>query len=129
MSTDKTKIIVKWSKIKDGNNFSYDKVYGPQFLLQISGSGLVAPTGMFFNSRYAKLHIGNFTEKRFYDIWKSNAYWRAMNYLTSDTFKASRTMGALPIQHYCNVELDNHKKGVKKIEPVTDWTPLHKNFL
>ena len=31
------------------------KVYGPQFLLQISGSGLIAPSGMFFNARYSKL--------------------------------------------------------------------------
>ena len=41
------------------------------FLLQISGSGLVAISGMFFNAKYSKLHIGNFTEERFIDIFKS----------------------------------------------------------
>jgi len=71
MSNDQTKIIVKWDKIKDGDKPSYNRFYGPQFLLQISGSGLVAPSGMFFNARYSKLHIGNFTEERFIDIWKS----------------------------------------------------------
>ena len=33
-----------------------------QFLLQISGSGLVTPSGVF-NARYSKFHIGNFAEK------------------------------------------------------------------
>ena len=43
MSSEKTKIIVKWSKIKGKGLPSYQRFYGPQFLLQISGSGLVAP--------------------------------------------------------------------------------------
>jgi MoaA/NifB/PqqE/SkfB family radical SAM enzyme len=60
MSNDDTKIIVKWEKIKDKGKPSYNRFYGPQFLLQISGSGLVAPSGMFFNARYSKLHMGNF---------------------------------------------------------------------
>jgi MoaA/NifB/PqqE/SkfB family radical SAM enzyme len=55
MSNDDTKIIVKWEKIKDKGKPSYNRFYGPQFLLQISGSGLVAPSGMFFNARYSKL--------------------------------------------------------------------------
>ena len=51
MSNDKTKIICKWNKIKESKS-SYNRFYGPAFLLQISGSGLVAPSGMFFNARY-----------------------------------------------------------------------------
>ena len=74
MSNEQTKVIVKWTKIKDGDKPSYQRFYGPQFLLQISGSGLVAPSGMFFNARYSKLHIRNFTEERFTDIWKSTRY-------------------------------------------------------
>ena len=46
-SNDTTKIIVKWDKIKNKGKPSYKRFYGPQFLLQISGSGLVAPSGMF----------------------------------------------------------------------------------
>ena len=30
---------------------------GPRFLLQISGSGLVAPSGMFFNAKFSKLPV------------------------------------------------------------------------
>jgi MoaA/NifB/PqqE/SkfB family radical SAM enzyme len=129
MSTEKTKIIVKWEKIKDGDKPSYSRFYGPQFLLQISGSGLVAPSGMFFNARYSKLHIGNFTEERFYDIWKSERYWRAMNYLASPYFDAQTMMGTLPIQHYISVALDNHIKGVSRLIPGLGERPLHSNFL
>jgi len=129
MSSDQTKIIVKWSKIKDGNKPSYKRFYGPQFLLQISGSGLVAPSGMFFNARYSKLHIGNFAEERFKDIWKSKRYWRAMDYLASPSFDAQTMMGTLPIQYYVSVALDNHAKGIQRIRPETGLKPLHHNFL
>jgi MoaA/NifB/PqqE/SkfB family radical SAM enzyme len=129
MSNDTTKVIVKWDKIKDGDKPSYKRFYGPQFLLQISGSGLVAPSGMFFNARYSKLHIGNFTEERFIDIWKSERYWRAMNYQASPAFDAQTMMGTLPIQHYVSVALDNHAKGIERIRPGTGPKPLHVNFL
>ncbi|MBU3630067.1 radical SAM protein [Polynucleobacter sp. AP-Melu-500A-A1] len=129
MSNDKTKVIVKWDKIKDGDKPSYSRFYGPQFLLQISGSGLVAPSGMFFNARYSKLHIGNFTEERFKDIWNSERYWRAMNYLASPAFDARTMMGTLPIQHYVSVALDNHAKKIQLIQPGGGVKPLHYNFL
>jgi MoaA/NifB/PqqE/SkfB family radical SAM enzyme len=129
MSTEKTKIIVKWSKIKDGDKPTYQRFYGPQFLLQISGSGLVAPSGMFFNARYSKLHIGNFTEGRMKDILKSDHYWRVMKYLASPSFNAQTMMGTLPIQHYVSVALDNHLKGTQPIQPGAGEKPLHVNFL
>jgi len=129
MSNEQTKVIVKWSKIKEGDKPTYQRFYGPQFLLQISGSGLVAPSGMFFNARYSKLHIGNFTEERMKDIWKSDRYWRVMNYLASPHFNAQTMMGTLPIQHYVSVALDNHLKGIQRIQPGTGEKPLHVNFL
>jgi MoaA/NifB/PqqE/SkfB family radical SAM enzyme len=129
MSNEQTKVIVKWDKIRDGDKPPYQRFYGPQFLLQISGSGLVAPSGMFFNARYSKLHIGNFTEERFIDIFKSDRYWRAMDYLASPAFDAQTMMGTLPIQHYISVALDNHAKGVKRIEAGAGERPLHVNFL
>jgi MoaA/NifB/PqqE/SkfB family radical SAM enzyme len=129
MSNEQTKIIVKWSKIRDGDKPTYQRFYGPQFLLQISGSGLVAPSGMFFNARYSKLHIGNFTEGRMKDILKSDHYWRVMKYLASPAFNAQTMMGTLPIQHYVSVALDNHLKGTQRIQPGTGEKPLHVNFL
>jgi MoaA/NifB/PqqE/SkfB family radical SAM enzyme len=129
MSNDTTKIIVKWNKITDGDKPTYQRFYGPQFLLQISGSGLVAPSGMFFNARYSKLHIGNFVDTRFKDIWRSENYWNAMNYLASPYFDAGSMMGTLPIQHYISTALDNHAKGIMKIKEGKGKKPLHHNFL
>jgi MoaA/NifB/PqqE/SkfB family radical SAM enzyme len=129
MSNDNTKIVIKWDKIKDKGKPSYNRFYGPQFLLQISGSGLVAPSGMFFNARYSKLHIGNFADERFKDIFKSERYWKIMNYLASPNFDAQTMMGTLPIQHYVSVALDNHLKGIEKISPRSGQKPLHVNFL
>ena len=129
MSNDKTKIIVKWSKIKDKGLPTYNRFYGPQFLLQISGSGLVAPSGMFFNARYSKLHIGNFVDERFINIFKSDRYSKIMNYLASPNFDAQTMMGTLPIQHYVSEALDNHLKGINRIKPNKGESPLHVNFL
>jgi len=129
MSTEQTKVIVKWDKIDDKGMPSYQRFYGPQFLLQISGSGLVAPSGMFFNAKYSKLHIGNFTEERFIDMFRSDRYWGAMDYLASPYFDARSMMGTLPIQHYVSTALDNHAKNVNKILPSSGPKPLHVNFL
>jgi MoaA/NifB/PqqE/SkfB family radical SAM enzyme len=129
MSNENTKIVIKWDKIKDKGKPSYNRFYGPQFLLQISGSGLVAPSGMFFNARYSKLHIGNFADERFKDIFKSDRYWKIMNYLASPNFDAQTMMGTLPIQHYVSVALDNHLKGIETISSRKGKKPLHVNFL
>ena len=129
MSNDKTKVIVKWSKIKRKGKPTYNRFYGPQFLLQISGSGLVAPSGMFFNARYSKLHMGNFVDERFKDIFKSERYRKIMNYLASPNFDAQTMMGSMPIQHYVSEALDNHLKGISKISASKGQKPLHVNFL
>jgi len=129
LTNETTKIIVKWDKIKDKGKPSYKRFYGPQFLLQISGSGLIAPSGMFFNARYSKLHMGNFADERFKDVFKSERYWKIMNYLASPSFDAQTMMGTLPIQHYVSKALDDHIKGEKKIVRASDKDPLHVNFL
>jgi len=129
LSNKETKIIAKWNKIKDKGVSSYNRLYGPQFLLQLSGTGLVAPSGQFFNARYSKLHIGNYTEERFKDIFKSTRYKRIMDYIASPNFDAQTMMGTLPITHYLNQDLDNHLKGIKKIKPNKGPKPLHVNFL
>lgn len=131
LSNNNTKVIVKWDKIENKGKPSYKRFYGPQFLLQISGSGLVAPSGMFFNARYSKLHIGNYVDERFRDIFKSERYWKIMDYLSSPYFDAQTMMGTLPIQHYVSEALDNHIKDIAKIIPASsnNEKPLHVNFL
>jgi len=129
LTNDITKIIVKWDKIKNKGIPTYKRFYGPQFLLQISGSGLVAPSGMFFNARYSKLHIGNFVDEKFKDIFNSDRYWQIMDYLASPYFDAQTMMGTLPIQHYVSEALDDHIKDISKIHPNNGAKPLHVNFL
>jgi MoaA/NifB/PqqE/SkfB family radical SAM enzyme len=131
MSNETTKIIVKWEKIKEQENgmAGYKRFYGPQFLLQISGSGLVAPSGMFFNSKFSKFHIGNFVDERFIDIFKSERYWRTMDYLASPNFDARTMMGKMPIAYYVSQALDNHVRGIERIKPAVGDPPLHVNFL
>lgn len=131
MSTPQTQVIVKWSKLRDGNRPPYKRLWGAPFLLQISGSGLVAPSGMFFQARHSKLHVGDFTQERFIDIFRSERYWNAMNYLTSPAFDAETMMGALPIQHYASVALDRHLKGIERITSPPPGTPRpdHYNFV
>jgi len=74
-------------------------------------------------------HIGDFTEQSFYEIWKSARYWEVMDYLASPEFDARRSMGTLPIQHYCNIALDRHRRGVERIQPASGPEPLHRNFV
>lgn len=134
MSTDKTIIKVKWSKIHEctfeGAMRTYQRCYGTPFLLQISGTGLVAPCGMLFNERYKeKFHIGNITESGFKEIWNSDRYWEVIKRLGSEEFDAKKMCGSLCLQHSVNKALDNHVKGFKKIEPATEAFPLHGSFV
>lgn len=134
LSTEQTVIKVKWSKINEcgpkGAIRSYQRCYGAPFLLQISGTGLVAPCGMLFNERYEKdFHIGNITEQRFKDIWKSDRYRKVMNHLASDKFDATKMCGSLCLQHVVNRTLDNYKKGLTPIPEAVGALPPHGHFV
>lgn len=134
LSTSKTLIKAKWSKIQEcttkGAIRPYQRCYGPPFLLQISGTGLVAPCGMLFNERYKKdYHIGNITETRFKDIWKSERYWEVVKMLASPAFNAQTMCGSLCLQHSVNKYLDRYVKGeIELVEPVGDKPP-HLDFV
>ncbi|MBI2174517.1 MAG: SPASM domain-containing protein, partial [Candidatus Omnitrophica bacterium] len=129
LSEDEYKVVVKWSKIKAKGTRSYQRCYGPPFLLQMSGSGLVAPCGMLFNERYKKFHIGNIIEQRFKDIWQSERYWEVMNYLASPKFNAQKMCGALCLQHKVNEALDEYKKGRVELSTPNGSIPQHVNFV
>ena len=130
-SDDEYKCVIKWSKIKDkgSNKRSYQRCYGAPFMLQLSGSGLVAPCGGLFNEKYKKFHIGNICEKRFKDIWASDKYWEVMNYLASPKFNAQKMCATLCLQHNVNEALDAHIKGKIDIKRPEGSTPDHINFV
>lgn len=129
LSDDEYKVRVKWSKIKASGKRSYQRCYGAPFMLQISGSGLVAPCGMLFNERYKKFHMGNITETRFKDIWSSDQYWRVMSYLASPDFNAQKMCGSLCLQHKVNETLDGYRKGRLPLVQPAGAPPQHLEFV
>lgn len=128
-SDDNYLVKVKWSKIEDGNIRSYKSCYGTPFLLQISGSGLVAPCGMLFGEKYKRYHIGNITKERFKDIYQSEKYWEVVRFLASDKFDAQKMCGSLCLQHSVNKYLDNYKKGTQTLTEPVGEPPEHLAFV
>ncbi len=130
LSTPTYQVSAKWSKIKQGNKRPYQRCYGPPFIIQVSGSGLIAPCGMLFNSRYKdKYWIGNIVSQRFKDIINSDRYWEVVNRLSSSEFDAQTMCGSLCLAHKSNEALDLHMKGLKLIEIPSGLPPQHINFI
>ncbi|NJD01656.1 MAG: radical SAM protein [Ruminiclostridium sp.] len=121
----------KWSKILSEGKRKYRQCYGPPFIIQLSGSGLVAPCGMFFNDKYSRYHIGNIKEKRFKDIWKSERYWEVMSFLSSPGFDANTDCGTLCLQHKVNEYLWDIKNGIIGMPECDSCKerPMHINFI
>ena len=129
LSTPQTAVVAKWTKIKEGNRRNYQRCYGPPFMVQISGTGLVAPCGQLFNDKFKRYHMGNICEQRFRDIVRSDDYWAVINHLASKDFNAQRMCGALCRPHYVNEVLDQYKKGYIELEEPQGPPPQHQNFL
>lgn len=129
MSNERTQIAVKWSKIESEGKRSYERCYGPPFIVQLSGSGLVAPCGMLFNERYRKFHIGNIVDESFKDMVKGARYWEVMDYLRSEKFNPRKMCGTLCLQHKTNEWLDAYKKGLIKAQEPVGPKPQHINFI
>lgn len=126
-SDDEYSVVVKWSKIKANGGRSYQRCYGPPFIMQLSGSGLVAPCGMLFNDRYRKFHIGNIVQTSFKELWQSDRYWEVIRYLASDQYNAQKSCGSLCLQHKTNEALDAYQHGMSLI-PITR-SMEHVNFI
>ena len=120
----------KWSKILSDGKRCYSRCYGPPFITQFSGSGLVAPCGMLFNNRYKeKYHIGNIAEKSYKEIWQSDRYWEVMDRVASDEFDARTMCGSLCLQHKVNEYLWDLKQENSVIESPDSLSPQHVNFI
>ena len=122
---------VKWSKIESKGVRTYQRCYGAPFLIQLSGSGLVAPCGQLFNDKFKKFHIGNITQTRFKALWESDRYWEVMSYLSSSYFNAQKMCGVLCLQHKVNEYLDGYKKGLIGLDKPTTHVkkPQHLSFI
>lgn len=129
LSTENFQVSAKWSKIFSNGKRNYSRCYGPPFILQMSGSGLVAPCGMLFNSEYQKYHIGNIVETPFKEIWKSERYWQVMDLIASERFDAKTMCGCLCLQHKVNEHLYEIRHSGRPPVFRSDPPPMHKNFI
>jgi len=130
LSDDTFRIAVKWSRLEDEGKRTYAKCFGPAHILQASGNGLISPCGQLFNSRYAKMHIGNYCFERWRDIFYSDRYLEVMNYLASDDWDSRISCGPNCLQHNTNKYLDALMKGERSLPDLTGVTPPpHLGFL
>ena len=129
LSTETYAVKAKWSKILSGGKRCYSRCYGPPFIIQFSGSGLVAPCGMLFNSKYKRYHIGNIAETSFKELWQGERYWEVMRLLASERFDAKTMCGSLCLQHKVNEYLYGLKElGADLAKPAGE-PPMHLNFI
>ena len=129
-SDDKYTVAVKWTKILSRGKRSYDICYGPPLVMEISGTGLLAPCGMLFNSRFKKdYHIGNIAETSFKEMFYGERYWEVLNRVMSEKFNPHTMCGSLCLQHKINEYLWEVKTGKKEIKQPEGEKPSHLNFV
>ena len=130
LSTPEHSVQAKWSKIRTGRERKYSKCFGTPLLLQMSGTGIVAPCGSFFHKKYDRYHIGDIKEDRFKDIWASDAYMEVLSYLASENFDPRKQCATLCLQDKVNEALFDL---VEHNIPLPDVTgrprPMHVNFI
>jgi MoaA/NifB/PqqE/SkfB family radical SAM enzyme len=128
-SSDHYLVKAKWSKLLSNGKRRYSRCYGPAFIMQFSGSGLVAPCGMLFNDRYKRYHIGNIVDTPFKKIWQSDRYRQILDLIASDKFDATTMCGSLCLQHKVNEFLWDIKKGNLEFTDSKEAQPMHVNFI
>jgi MoaA/NifB/PqqE/SkfB family radical SAM enzyme len=121
------RVVAKWNRIGEGSKRHYTQCYGPQFILQMSGNGLIAPCGPYFNEKYKAFHIGNIMRNSFKEIFHGDRYWEVMKYLGSKQFDASKRCPPNCLQHIANDWLYKFKAGEKTF-PITPM-PAHPEFI
>ncbi len=127
-STDTYSAQVKWSKIKTGRDRKYSKCFGTPLILQLSGTGIVAPCASFFNTRYKDKWIGDLRRERWKDIWASERYGAVIDHLKSQAFDPRVMCETLSLQDKVNEALfDLIEKGIPLAETPDDIP--HPNFI
>ena len=121
------RVVVKRERLKDEGRRDYSRCYGPPFITQMSGNGLIAPCGFLFNRKYKAFHIGNICDTRFRDLYRSDRYWEVMKYLASPEFDPRERCGPNCLQTMTNSWLYHYKAG--RVQLPTGAPPPHLGFL
>lgn len=128
---------VKWSKIKegieDGRNRNYPYCFGPAFMFQISGTGIIGVCNRFVQEEDKTIILGDITKERFKDIFNSDKYSKIINHLGSPTF-SNKSCWPLCLQHKTNEFLWNLKNGNTNFQEIEEYiskkeAPQHINFI
>lgn len=127
LTDDKFRLVAKWNRIGEGSKRHYKECYGAQFIMQMSGNGLVAPCGPLFSEKFKAFHIGNIMRTRFKDLFYSDRYQEVMGYLGSKDFDASKRCAENCLQHLNNDWLYKFKAGAVTF-PITP-APPHPEFI
>lgn len=128
-STKDFKVAIKWTKIQGEGQRNFECCYGPQFLLQASGNGLLAPCGKLFPERFKEFHIGYFQEKGLKELWQSERYWQIMKELSNGNFNPKTQCGVMCVQDNTNELLWNIKQGEASLAEPQGEPPNHINFI
>ena len=130
-STNEYSVTVKLTKIKNGKNRHYKKCYAAPFLVQMSGSGIIAPCAGLFAPKYKRFHLGNINSQRLIDIWKSEHYWNVMKRLATgrEGFNPQTDCPYLCLQHNTNDILWRIKEEGLKTDKPSNVSPQHINFV
>ena len=129
LGDEEFRVVVKWSRLADEGKRDYSRCFGPPFITQMSGNGLIAPCGFLFNEKYKAFHIGNITKQRFRDIFASDRYWEVMRYLASEFFNPQKRCGPNCLQTNTNSWLFKYKNGEVSFPPLGESPPPHLGFL
>lgn len=121
------RVVAKWNRLGEGAKRNYSRCYGPQFILQMSGNGLIAPCGPMFNEKYKSLHIGNIMRTTFKEIFHSERYKEVMDYIASEHFDPSKRCPPNCLQHLANDWLFKFKEG--KVTFPISAVPQHPEFI
>jgi len=127
MGDDSFRVVVKWNRIKDEGKRTYSRCYGPPFIMQLSGNGLIAPCGFLFNEQYKAFHIGNICDTRWRDLWASERYDTVMHYLASPEFDPRTRCGPNCLQDRTNDFLYRYVNGQTAL-PMAP-APAHLGFI
>jgi radical SAM protein with 4Fe4S-binding SPASM domain len=96
----------------------------------MSGTGIVAPCGSFFHSRYKRFHIGDIKNQRFKDIWNSEEYKEVMGHLSSEKFDARKQCATLCLQDKVNEVLNDLMENNVPLQNTDNkQIPMHINFI
>jgi radical SAM protein with 4Fe4S-binding SPASM domain len=131
-NSDNYSVVIKRIKLQNLGLKNYERCYGTQFIIAISGNGNVFPCGHWFNFRKDEFLMGNVINDSLENIVKSERYWDVQNKV-SEIVNVNRDCETNCRQHYINQFLWDLKTGKIKLEDIKprsgEKTSEHINFI